>query len=566
MVLFALVSDFDINMLKTIEDNSRCKEKTPCRSRSFMFINIYGFWALVVMMALLSFSPRCSCAEWFSFVLSAPANRALEARIIANQLAAAGIRVDVDVREKTDLNEMAVKGLGRAYLTDWGSSFFDPYDLAIPKLSTNGKGNFSFYSNPRVDELLALAGTSADPLLREKAYHEVQAIIHAQSPWAFVYTMPRFEAASFCVQGYTPSLDGRVNLHDVRLSKGNTLIVVLNTNTFLTLDPAAYRDRETETVIRNLFDALVTRTPNGEVVMELAESNRMPEPTVYVFTLRRDVRFHNGEPMRVADVVFTFERILNPYGLNGQASPRRKLLGPLVRVEPAGTHQVRFVLERPFPLFLQALVHFQIVPEKYLRKIGEAGFAKRPIGTGPYRFVKGTVDTEIVMERFKDYYGGAPDLTPVGPARLGRVIFRPVADAHQRTAVFKDQAAAIVQDVSADGLDALRCANHARILTVSGTRSFQMELNNALPPFNDIRLRKAVCYAIDWREILKETCHGYGTVLATCFLPSGFGFDPGLRPLVPDLDAARQLLEQAGYKPSPNLTKESAGGAREVSP
>lgn len=521
---------------------------------------------ILVLMVLLSLAPRFGTAETLSFVLAAPANRALEARIIADQLAVAGIRVDVDIREKSELNAMAANGLGRAYLTDWGSSFFDPYDLAVPKLSTNGKGNFSFYSNPRVDELLALAGTSADPLLRKKAYLEVQGIIHAQSPWAFGYTMPRFEAASFCIQGYTPSLDGRVNLHDVRLTEGDALFVVLNTNTFLTMDPAAYRDRETETVIRNLFDALVTRTPGGKVVMELAESYRMPDPTTYVFTLRRDVRFHNSDPMRAADVVFTFERILNPYGLNGQASPRRELLGPLVRVEPAGTHQVRFVLDRPFPLFLQALVHFQIVPEKYLRKIGETGFARRPVGTGPYRFAGGTVDTEIVMEPFRGYYGGAPELAPVGAARIGRVIFRPVSDAHKRTAVFNDPAAAIVQDISADGLDALRRRNLVKILTVSGTRSFQMELNNALPPFDDIRLRKAVCYATDWKAILKQTCHGYGTVLATCFLPSGFGFDPGLRPLVPDLAATRQLLEQAGYEPLANPKNESAGGATAGSP
>lgn len=505
--------------------------------------------SLIVLLALLPPTPWIAraAAQSLTFVLDAPVNREAEARIVSAQLAEAGIRAEVKVWDKSDLREAARKGLRRAYLTDWGSSFFDPFDLAIPKLTAGGPGNFSFYFNPQVEELLNRAAFSSDSGQRERDYRTVQQILFLQTPWIFGYTLPRFEGVSRTVHGYAPALDGRVNLHDVELSGADTLTVALDASAFRSLDPAAYRGRETETVIRNLFDALVTRTPDGRVVMQLAEFYEQPDPTTYLFTLRNGPRFHDGSPVTVDDVVYTFERILNPYGLNGVPSPRRDLLGPLRRVERVGPGRVKFSLDRPFPLFLQALVHFQIVCKKYVQQSGEKGFEVRPIGAGPFRFVGGTVDTEVVMERFEDYYGGSPDLPPIGPARIKRVIFRPVPDAMERVAALLRGTAQIVQDIPIDKIRALELNESVRILSVESTRSYQIELNNALWPFNDIRVRKAVSLAIDWKDVLNKAYDGYGRPLATCFLPNGFGFDPSLKPSVRNLEAVRQLLEGAGY-------------------
>lgn len=506
----------------------------------------------VLIAVLLTILPATAASPArLSFVLDAPTSRQEEARFIANQLAGAGIRAEVEFHDPSELREKARNGLGRAYLTDWGSSFFDPFDLAVPKLTTGGRENFSFYSNPRVDELLSTAASSTDSGDRARAYREVQEIIYHQVPWGFGYVAPRFEAIATSVQGYVPALDGRVNLHDVQLLERDTLVVALDTDALLSLDPAAYRGRETETVVRNLFDGLVTRTPDGRVVPELAESFRQLDPTTYVFTLRRGPRFHNGDPVTVEDVVFTFERILNPYGVQGSPSPRRDLLGPLERVEAAGPDEVRFVLERPFPLFLQALVHFQIVNKRHVQQSGDNGSPLSPVGTGPFRYVSGSLNAEIVMEWFDTYYGGASDLPPVGPAQVRRVIFRPVPQEEKRLEALAKGKVHIVQGVSPGRIDTIERQGVARIAAVEGTRSSQIELNNAQPPFNDIRVRKALSLAIDWTAILRQVYHGFGQPLATCFLPSGFGFHSDLSPSVLNPDAVRRLLEGAGYDVQP---------------
>ncbi|MHC1745480.1 MAG: ABC transporter substrate-binding protein [Syntrophobacteraceae bacterium] len=508
---------------------------------------------LLPLILLIVFPAVAASSTHLSFVLDAPTNREEEARIIASQLAAFGIEADVKVHDPSELKEMARKGLGCAYLTDWGSSYFDPYDLVVPKLTTGARDNYSSYSNLRVDELLAVAASSTDSTKRAEAYREVQETLSLQCPWVFGYLAPRFEAVATSVKDYLPSLDGRINLHDVQLLEGDTLVVALDTDAVSSLDPAAYRGRETETMIRNLFDGLVTRTPEGKVAPELAESVVQVDSTTYVAKLRRGPTFHNGAPVAVEDVVFTFQRVLNPYGIHGSSSPRRDLLGPLERVEAAGPDEVRFVLERSFPLFLQALVHFQIVCKGVMQQSGDGSSPDRPVGAGPFRFVSGSLDTEIVMERFESYYGGSPDLPPVGPARVRRAVFRPMPHEAQRIEALGKGAAHIVQGVSPGNIEAVERVRKARILAIEGTRSCHIELNNAKPPFNDIRVRKALSLAVDWRAVLKQVYHGFGQPLATCFLPSGFGFREDLAPTVPNADAVRRLLESAGYGMKPEM-------------
>lgn len=513
-------------------------------------------WRLVFLVSVVAVSmggvwcgeARC---ERFSFVLDAPREREAEARLISGQLARVGIRADVRVWDRRALLTAVRQGNRTAFLTDWGSAFFDPADLAVPKLVTGGRGNFSGYSNSYLDALLTQGSAAPSPSVRRDSYQTAQRILRDQSPWVFGYILPRYDLVSGRVSGYAPALDERVNLHDVALDGGGPLVVDIADTHFRSFDPAAYRGRPTETLLRNLFDGLVTRTPDGEVVLEMAQSLDRESPTVYVFKLRPGMRFHDGSPVTAADVQFTFERILNPYGLDGRPSPRRGLLGPLEKVETLDARTVRFTLGKPYPTFLQALVHFQIVPRDYLQRVGEAGFLAHPVGVGPFKFVSGALDGDVALERFDGYYGGSPDLPPVGPALAERAVFHLEPDAGKRLRDVLDGRAHIMQHLPLKQVRELEGRKDVHLAYAAGTRSYELELNTLRPPFNDIRLRKAVAHAVDWSEILDKAYAGYGTQLATCFLPSGFGFDPQLAPVAYDPEASRQLLESLGLDTSP---------------
>jgi peptide/nickel transport system substrate-binding protein len=504
--------------------------------------------AVVWVLAAAGWQNAGAQAKRLAFTLDAPPYRQLEAQAIAEQLKQIGIQVEARVWEKIVLRDQVKSGDRAAYLTDWGSAYFDPFDLAEPKLTTGGRGNFSFYSNSDVDQWLKTASSSADDAVRTKAYKDVQNAVFNDAAWVFGYFLQNIEAASSDVANWSPAMDNRVNLHDVGLKSGDTIVVGMNVNAFVTLDPAMHRDRDTETVIRNMFDGLVTRTNGSDVVPELAESWEQTDPATYVFTLHSGVKFHNGDDFSADDVVFTFERVLKEGGVSGQSSPRKGLLGPLEKVEKVGDREVKFTLSNPFPPFLQALVHFQIVPAGYVQSVGDAAFAEKPIGTGPFKFVKGKLDSEVVMERFDGYYGGSPKLPPVGPAQVSKVVFRTMPEPSTRVAALLAGEVTIIQAIPADLVERLQKSDRIQLKTAEGTRSYQIELNNKKPPFDDPRVRQALNMAVNWDKILENIYLGFATRLPTCFLPSGFGYDPDLKPYPFDPEKARALLKEAGYE------------------
>lgn len=500
-----------------------------------------------LISAVLFLSAAGAQPRSLSFVLDTEAFRKVEAEAIAQDLRSIGVNVEVRVWERTALLDRIRAGERWAYLTDWGSAYFDPFDLAVPKLKTRDRGNYSFYSNAEVDRLLEVGSTGTDDRRRREAYFRVQEVLFQDAPWIFGYYKDEVAAASSVIENWEPSMDSRINLHDVRITKGGVIVVALNTNGIVTLDPAMHRDRKTETVIRNIFDGLVTRTTRDRVVPELATEWKQTSPTTYEFKLRKGVLFHNGDPVTADDVVFTFERVLKEGAIGGQSSPRKGLLGPLQRVEKVDDATVRFILEKPFPVFLQALVHFQIVPEGYIQQVGDKVFAERPVGAGPFRFVGGTLDSRIVLQRFDRYYGGSPALPPVGLAPAAGAIFRMLPEPATRVAALKAGELHIIEEVPIDLLADLERDPNIQVKTTQGTRVYAVELNNVRPPFNDVRVRRALNYAVNWDTILKSVYRGRAHRLATAFLPSGFGFNANLKPYPYDPERAKQLLREAGY-------------------
>ena len=502
-----------------------------------------GTWA-VLLAALLSLcvaDVRGAYAKTLALVLDAAPNRATEAQAIAAQLNQVGINAQVRVWQTSVLQPQIIGGQRAAYMTDWGSAYFDPFDLAVPKLVTGGRGNYSFYANPGVDKGLKVASTTTNDAVRRAAYFEVQRTVYKDAPWVFGYVLQNIEAESANVEGWTPAADNSETVYGVSVRGGDSLVVGMRTDSIGTFDPAIPPSRDTETVLRNIYDALVAHTPDGKVVPQLATSWRKVGPATYDFTLRTGVKFQNGDPLTADDVAYTFQRVLTPGAVAGRSSPRKDLLGPITRAQKLDDTHVRFVYNAAFPetLLLQALVHFQVVPQKYLGQVGDAAFAAKPVGSGPFRYARGTVDSQIVLERNDAYWAG--------PAKLRQVIFRMMPEPSTRVAALLAGEVQIIQEVPPDLVDRLKASPGVLVKTAEGTRSYQIELNNKQAPFDDPRVRQAFNYAINWAPVLKDIYRGYAARLATCFLPSGFGYDQALKPYPYDPAKARALLREAGY-------------------
>ena len=185
----------------------------------------------------------------------------------------------------------------------------------------------------------------------------------------------------------------------------------------LTLDPANPGNRDTETIVRNMYDGLLVRDPAMKVVPQIAVSWIQSDALTYDFTLRDGVHFHDGTLLTAEDVKFTIDRVLTGK-IGGQTNPRRDLLGPMERVDITGPHAVRLVLSKPWPL-LPAMLPFQeIVSKAFVEKVGDQGMVTQENGTGPFRLASWRHGDSIVMERFDGYYGGSPDIHPSVPPAL----------------------------------------------------------------------------------------------------------------------------------------------------
>jgi peptide/nickel transport system substrate-binding protein len=332
-----------------------------------------------------------------------------------------------------------------------------------------------------------------------------------------------------------------------------TIIVAL-AEAPLILDPADHRNRPTETVLRNMFDGLVTRDTTSGTHLELATDLNWVDELTLEIQLREGVLFHDGTEMTAEDVVFTFERIIMENMIEypePHTSPRKGLIAQLASIEMTGDYSVVMHFSDPWPVAEQMLVHQQIIPKAYLEEVGTQGFLQNPIGTGPFRFVSAAVGLEeVVMERFPDYYGGAPTLPPVEPACVDRVIFKVIPEASTRVAALMANEVHIIQVVPPDLIATLDANPNIQVKTAPGTQPNWVELNVNQAPFDDVRVRQAFNYAIDKDLLIEAIYGGRAVALPGALSPFNNYVNRSLDPYPYDPDMALDLLEQAGWTDS----------------
>jgi peptide/nickel transport system substrate-binding protein len=334
---------------------------------------------------------------------------------------------------------------------------------------------------------------------------------------------------------------------------GRSTLVVALARAPLSIDPADHRSRESETVIRNMFDGLVTRDNTSGVHMELAESTQWLDPKTLEIKLRKGVKFHDGSEMKADDVVFTFNRIIKENAIEYpqlHTSPRKGLISPLASVDKKDDYTVVMNFSGAWPAAMQMLVHQQIVSKAYVEKNGTKGLVEKPMGVGPFKFVSAkTGFEEVVLERFDDYYGGAPDLKPVGKACVTRAVFRVIPETSTRIAALLAGEVDIISEVPPELVNTLKQVPTVQVKTVAGTRPLWMEMNVKQAPFDDAKVRQALNYAVDKDLIIKKVYNGLAQPLGGPLMPTNNFADPNLKPYAYDKDKALALLKEAGWAP-----------------
>jgi peptide/nickel transport system substrate-binding protein len=305
------------------------------------------------------------------------------------------------------------------------------------------------------------------------------------------------------------------------------------------LDPTISSAWASTNIQELIYTALMRWDKDMEMEPDLATDWEIVDDQTYVFNLRDDVVFHNGKEFTAEDVVFTFERILDP----DVGSPRISLFNAIESIEADGDYTVQFNLSTPSASlirFLATIPHGAIVPSN---ATDEELNSEAP-GTGPFRFVDHVLDQEVQLEAFEDYY-------EEGLPYLDEVRFRLLGDDTSISSALTSQSVQITWLKNPTVAENVAETTEG-LVSVPGvsSRYFPIHFKLDEPPFDDVNVRRAMSLALDRESILNSVLGGHGSV--GTFLPpsqlAGYDGDgSGLPYYQQDIDEARNLLAEAGY-------------------
>lgn len=314
---------------------------------------------------------------------------------------------------------------------------------------------------------------------------------------------------------------------------GGTLTVALAEQPS-TLNP--YGGMSDSKTIRHIMETLVDfNRETLEPEPLLATGWEIPNETTYIFTLREGVRFHDGTDFNADAVKAVFDYMLD----ETVASPRAGDFGLVESVEVLGEHQIAFHLKEPFGVFLAQLTRGYIMSPAFLRTATPEQFDTAPIGTGPFKVVKWIKDDQIVLERFDDYWD--EDLP-----YLDRLVYKILPDHLVKVVALKTGDVDLIDNLPATEIDSLTNDPNFVFVSRPSTGYRSIYLNCESPPFNDVRLRQALAWAIDRDSMIRLATLGIGQPAYGPIAPSQWAFDPEFKPHTRDVGRAKALLAEAG--------------------
>jgi peptide/nickel transport system substrate-binding protein len=501
-------------------------------------------------------------------------------QLIAQQWRKLGLDVKVQVMPWEQMSELVWYQRDKWDMTAWQMvgrpERGDPDELTYNLFdsSTAEKGyNFVGYINPDYDKLATAQRAETDPDKRQKLIYETQEMIskdqpimnlvHPRIPYAFNKAVwdenSIVEQAGIGIKNFW-SFDGAAPLGDQK-------DIILNSADNVQAINPLYISGGTDSWITELvWDRLLRVGADGLPKPWAAESYKWVDPTTIDVTLRDGMKWHDGQPVTVDDVIFSFTA---PAG--DKAPMYKPFVGNIANMEKTGDRTIRFTLKNPSAAFLVAtLSKINIIPkhiweQKLADLAGKPETAESlqedmPIGSGPYKFVRWLKNEEVVLEANPDHFA-AP--------KASRWILRIVPNAEAALGMLKSGEINFLSDYSGDPkvLEDLVAANPNLKMVATVDLGFRyVGFNERRPPFNDPAFRRALSLSVDRNLIVGAAFKGFAVPANSVISPViAFWHDPAVDHLDTGLDTAQQILKDAGYTVDgdrlhyPDGTKETLG-------
>ena len=326
----------------------------------------------------------------------------------------------------------------------------------------------------------------------------------------------------------------------------------------MSLDPMSLNETFTLGFQGWFYETLAGYDKNLKLVPMLAEKWENPEPTKWVFHLRKGVKFHDGSPFTADDVIFSWKRSLTPgsdmKGYGAKATDVKKIDDYTVEVTTPG----------PNPILPRDWTFLYIMSKTWAEKHktteatnvkgGESNYANmHEDGTGPFMVVDRQPDVKTTLKRFDGYWNKSM------PTNVTDIVFQPITQESTRVAALISGEMDIVQPVPVQDWPRLQKEPNVRVLNEPEARAIFIGMDQhrdellfsnvkGKNPFKDIRVREAVVRAVDTNVINKKIMRGAAKPLGTLIADKINGYDESFgKPYKPDVAKAKKLLAEAGY-------------------
>jgi peptide/nickel transport system substrate-binding protein len=254
---------------------------------------------------------------------------------------------------------------------------------------------------------------------------------------------------------------------------------------------------------------------------------------VWDVTLRPGVKFHDGTPLTAEDVKAVYERNMAP-GKTVVTSG----FATIDKIEAVTPTSLRITTKKPDPLMPVRMAQMggYTYPKHFATDDGAKELARKPVGTGAYRFVEWIKDDRLVMEANREWWGWGGK-----PPAVDQLIWKPIPDDFARLSALQRGEVDVITNVPPDQMKIVKT------LAVTSSRFAVLSMNTTQAPLSDKRVRQALHYALDMPSIVKNLYAGQGKPFSGGVADTDFGFNPALKPYPYDPAKAKALLAEAGY-------------------
>ncbi len=291
-----------------------------------------------------------------------------------------------------------------------------------------------------------------------------------------------------------------------------------------------------------LYDTLYGFGAKGNLEPRVASAVKITEDgKLYTFTLRKDVKFHNGTTLTATDVKFSLDRILDP---KTKSTRRPNFASVVDHAAVIDGSTVSIHLKEADGAFLNKVAGYLfLVPKDYVESLAAPeDFARAPVGCGPFRFIGQKIGQSVELARFDGYWDKRPGIK--------KLLFKTIPEAASRVNAVIAGEVDLADTISPSDITRLKKVSGISLMVVKAGSPLMVRLYSNVPgtPLANVKVRKALNLGFDAKAIIKNVLHGVGEPMST-FVSSvyPYGIDPKIKPYPYDPVLAKKLLTEAGY-------------------